>query len=140
MLHASFDVWYSCLQILRDTTMQKAKESGSNTTMQKTKYFEIFCADCDIYYRLSQDDRNENEHGDDVFTRDHYETLSSHLHVFVKDYLRQLRRDCPEWAFVLSEFHNFVIDHEMQRLQTGWVHGGVGVGGEKNLLFRIQSL
>ena len=126
MLHASFDVWYFCLQLMRGTNMTKPQD------------FERFCAYCDDYYRLSQDVRNVHEHDDAVFTRDHYETLSSYLHVFVKDHLRELRRECPEWAFVLSEFHNFVIDHEMQRLQGGWVYGGVGQ--EKNLLFRIQSL
>ena len=138
MLHASFDVWYSCLQVMREKTMPKTKEFESDTTMQKTKYFERLCEDCDNYYKLSQDVRIVQQNGDAVFTRDHYETLSSYLHVFVEDHLKTLRRECPEWAFVLSEFHNFVIDHEMQRLQVGWVYGGVGEG--KNLLFRIQSL
>ena len=126
MLHASFDVWYSCLLILRDTNMQKTED------------FVRFCAYCDDYYRLSQDVRIVHEHGDVLFTREHYEMLSRYLHNFVMKYNRELRRDCPEWAFVLSEFHNFVIDHEMQRLQAGWVYGRVGQ--EKNLLFRIQSL
>ena len=126
MLHASFDVWYSCLRILRDTNMPKSED------------FVRFCAYCDDYYRLSQDGRIVHEHGDHLFTREHYETLSSYLHVFVTNHLRHLRRDCPEWAFILSEFHNFVIEHEMQRLQVGWVHSGVGE--VKDLLIRIQSL
>ena len=125
MLYASFDIWYSCLQVLR------------NTSMQKTKYFERFCEDCDDYYKLSQDARDV-QNGDAVFTREHYETLSSYLHVFVPDLLKHLRRDCPEWGFILSEFHNYVIEHEMQRLQVGWGHGGVA--GVQNLLIRMQSL
>ena len=104
MLYASFDIWYSCLTILRGTAMQKTKE------------FDRFCEECDQYHSLFQDDKNVHQNGDAVFTREHYETLSRYLHVYVTNYNRQLRRDCPEWGFVLSEFHNFVIEHEMQRL------------------------
>ena len=126
MLHESFGIWYSCLQVLKDAPMRK------------TKYFERFCEDCDDYYKLCQDAPNVHQNGDAVFTREHYETLSSYLHVYVTNYNRQLRRDCPEWAFILSEFHNFVIEHEIQRLQVGWGHSGVGE--VKDLLIRIQSL
>ena len=65
MLYASFDIWYSCLQVLK------------NAKMQKTKYFDRFCEDCDDYYKLSQDARNVRQNGDAVFTRENYETLSS---------------------------------------------------------------
>ena len=126
MLHESFGIWYYCLQRLRDTDMQKPK------------YFERFCEDCDDYYKLCQDAPNVHQNGDAVFTREHLETLSSYLHDFVKAHLKHLRRDCPEWAFILSEFHNFVIEHEMQKLQVGWVEGGVGRVNE--LLIRMQSL
>ena len=126
MLYASFDIWYSCLRILRDDIKQKTKE------------FERSCEKCDQYHSLSQDDKNVHQNGDTVFTREHYETLSSYLHVFVKDHLKHLRRDCPEWGFILSEFHNYVIEHEMQRLQMGWGHGGVA--GVQDLLIRMQSL
>ena len=64
--------------------------------------------------------------------------LSRYLYVYVTNYNRQLRRDCPEWAFILSEFHNFVIEHEIQRLQVGWVHSGVGE--VKGLLIELEAL
>lgn len=126
MLYASFDIWYSCLQILRDRIQQKNKE------------FERFCEACDEYHSLSPDDKSVHQNDDAVFTREHYETLSSYLHFYVTNYNRQLRKDCPEWGFVLSEFHNYVIEHEMQRLQVGLGHGGVA--GVQNLLIRMQSL
>ena len=125
MLYASFDIWYTCLQILRDEIKQKTKE------------FERFCEECDQYHSLSQNDKNVHQNGDTVFTREHYETLSTYLHKYVTNYNRQLRKDCPEWAFILSEFHNFVIEHEMQRLQ-GWGHSSVT--GVQDLLIRMQSL
>jgi hypothetical protein len=106
MLYASFDIWYSCLRILRDDIKRKNEE------------FDRFCEECDKYHSLWKDDKNVHQNGDAVFTREHYETLSGYLHVAVTGYNRQLRRDCPEWGFVLSEFHNFVIEHEMQRLLT----------------------
>ena len=119
MSYASFDIWYSCLEILR------------GTGMQKTNDFQKFCLECDDY-------NSGHQNGDHLFTREHYEMLSRYLHNFVMKYNRELRRDCPEWAFILSEFHNFVIEHEMQRLQVGWGHGGVT--GVQNLLIRMQSL
>ena len=92
---------------------------------QKTKEFERLCEECDQYHSLSQDDKKVHQNGNALFTREHHETLSRYVYVYVTNYNRQLRRDCPEWGFILSEFHNFVIEHEMQRLQVGWVEGGV---------------
>ena len=130
MLYASFDIWYSCLTILRGTVMKK-------TELEK-KEFDRICEDCDKYHSLSQDDKSVHQNGNAVFTREYYETLSSYLHDAVTNYNKDLRRECPEWAFILSEFHNFVIEHEMQRLQVGWGHGGVA--GVQNLLIRMQTL
>ncbi len=84
MLYASFDVWYSCVKILRDTGMQKTKE------------FDRFCEDCDEYHSLSQDDKSVHQNGNAVFTREHYEVLSDYLHDAVTKSLRELRRECPE--------------------------------------------
>jgi hypothetical protein len=102
------------------------------------KEFERFCEECDNYKRLTDDDKKVHQNGDAVFTREHYEMLGTFLHAIVVNFLQQLRRDCPEWAFIVSEFHNFVIEHEMQRLQVVW--GGRGVGTVQELIGRMQSL
>ncbi len=88
--------------------------------------------------RLTDDDKKVHQNGDTVFTREHYEMLGTFLHDIVVNFIQQLRRDCPEWAFIVSEFHNFVNEHEMQRLQVGWVDRGVS--GVQNLIIRMQSL
>jgi hypothetical protein len=118
MLHASFDIWYM--------------------SAEKKEAFKMFCVSCDKYQRLSQDDKNVCENGDTVFTREHYEMLGTFLHAIVVNYLQVLRRDCPEWAFIVGEFHNFVIEREMRRLQVGWV--GRGVGEVQQLIMRMQDL
>jgi ketosteroid isomerase-like protein len=106
--------------------------------VEQNKEFKRFCEECENYQRLSQDDKNVHQNGDTVFTREHYEMLGTYLHRPVVNYLRTLRKDCPEWAFIVSEFHNFVIEHEMQRLQVVW--GGRGVGTVQELIGRMQSL
>ena len=132
MLYANFDIWYTCFQVLRDLHLELREGA------EKKKEFERFCEECDIYKRLTDDDKKVHQNGDTVFTREHCEMLGTFLHAAVSTYLKTLRRDCPEWAFIVSEFHNFVIEHEMQRLQVGWGHGGVT--GVQDLLIRMQSL
>ena len=132
MLHASFDIWYTCFRNLRDMDLEQKMSA------EKRKEFERFCEECDNYKRLTDDDKKVHQNGDAVFTREHYEMLGTYLHTAVSTYLKTLRRDCPEWDFIVSEFHNFVIEHEMQRLQVGWGHGGVA--GIQDLLIRMQSL
>ena len=132
MLDANFDIWYTCFQVLRDMNFEQ------NMNVEQNKEFKRFCEECENYQRLSQDDKNVHQNGDTVFTREHYEMLGTYLHRPVVNYLRTLRRDCPEWAFIVSEFHNFVIEHEMQRLQVVW--GGRGVGTVQQLIGRMQSL
>ena len=121
MLHETFNIWYTCLQILHDMHIRNAFSNE----------FDRFCDKCAEYHKLS--DEGVHQNGDDVFTRQNYETLSRYLHVHVVNHMRNLRRDCPEWAFIISEFHNFVIEHEIQRLKVDrvWsVDGGEnGFGG-----------
>ena len=132
MLYDNFDIWYTCLRVLRDLHLERTLHENEN------KEFLRFCEECDTYHKLSYHDKNVHHNGDAVFTRKHYEVLGTYLHTAVSTYLKSLRRDCPEWAFIVSEFHNFVIEHEMQRLQVGWGHGGVT--GVQDLLIRMQSL
>jgi hypothetical protein len=134
MLHASFDIWYACFRNLRDMELQQKMSA------EKRKQFEGFCEECDKYQsQRVRDDVNEvHQNGDAVFTRAHYEVLGTFLHAVVVNYLPMLRRNCPEWAFVVSEFHNFVIEREMQRLRPGW--GGRGVGEVQDLIMRMQDL
>jgi len=138
MLDASFDVWYTCFRNLRDLDLQQKMSAD------KRKEFDMFCEECDNYQsqRIRGGDKMGHQKGEGVFTRAHYEVLGSFLHAVVVNHLTMLRRDCPEWGFIVSEFHNFVIEREMQRLrgvgEVGW--GGRGVGEVQDLIMRMQDL
>ena len=101
MLHDIFDNWYLVLHELNHVKCQESRKIE----------FTAFYAKCYAYKRLDQS--RKDVYVNDIFTRENYEMLSKYMCGLLTRDPRDLREVCPEWTFVISEFHNFVIEHEM---------------------------
>ena len=110
MLNESFANWYLSLHLLNRVSGQ----------LDKRIEFDAFYAKCWAYNRLDQS--RKDAYVNDIFTRENYEMLSKYVYGFLQ---RDAEDDeslsvvCPEFTFVISEFHNFVIEHEMGTYHAG---------------------
>jgi len=124
MLNESFANWYLSLHLLNRVTGQ----------LDKKIEFTAFYTKCYAYNRLDQS--RKDVYVNDIFTRENYEMLSKYVYGFLQrdaEDAESLRVVCPEFTFVISEFHNFVIEHEMGTYHAGRkrkVAGGGGVFSE----------
>ena len=110
MLHESFANWYLSLHLLNRVTGQ----------LDKKIEFNAFYTKCYAYHRLDQS--RKDVYVNDIFTRENYEMLSKYVNCLLfrdAEDAESLRVVCPEFTFVISEFHNFVIEHEMGTYHAG---------------------
>jgi hypothetical protein len=117
MLHESFANWYLYLHELNRVICQ----------LDKKIEFTAFYAKCYAYNRLDQS--GKDVYVNDIFTRENYEMLSKYVYGFLLRDADSLRDGCPEFTFVISEFHNFVIEHEMGAYHAGRKRKVAGGGG-----------
>ena len=132
MLHEIFDNWYLYLHALNRVNYQESNKIE----------FTAFYAKCYAYKRLDQSEKDV--YVNDIFTRENYEMLSKYMCGLLSRDTKDLQDVCPEWPFVISEFHNFVIEHEMgtyhamrKRKADG---GGGGFGEVKHALLQFKGL
>ena len=110
MLNESFANWYLSLHLLNRVPGQ----------LDKKIEFTAFYTKCYAYHRLDQS--RKDVYVNDIFTRENYEMLSKYVYGFLErdaEDAESLRVVCPEFTFVISEFHNFVIEHEMGTYHAG---------------------
>ena len=131
MLHESFANWYLYLHELNGV---KCQESEKNE-------FTVFYAKCYAYKWLDQS--GKDVYVNDIFTRENYEMLSKYMHGLLSRNTGDLREACPEWTFVISEFHNFVIEHEMgtdhAMRKRKVARGGGGFGEVHDALLQYED-
>ena len=124
MLHESFANWYVYLHQLNRVDGQ----------LDKKNEFTAFYTKCYAYHRLDQS--RKDVYVNDIFTRENYEMLSKYVHGFLEREITSLRDVCPEFTFVISEFHNFVIEHEMGTYPAGRKRKLAGGG---DALLRVED-
>ena len=131
MLYESFANWYLYLHELNRVTCQ----------LDKKIEFTAFYTKCYAYHRLDQS--RKDVYVNDIFTRENYEMLSKYVHGFLERDAESLRDVCPEFTFVISEFHNFVIEHEMGTYGAGRKRkvagGGGGFSEEHDALLQFED-